>query len=134
MTAAVEPAAKMNARLVSFMECPHMRLMDAAVVRHAGAARCGHCAPYHALIGIQISKPPNPVSGSNSSPKRSKLGASATSCPDCGSHLLQIVLTVRRIDEMCSRWENTAYFCGPIRTRLKATGRSEKSVTSTPAM
>src|SRR5258708_4517371 len=65
---------------------------------------------------------------------RSKFGASATSCPDSGSHLLQIVMIVRRMVEICSRWENTAYLCGPIRTRLKPAGRSEKSVTSTPAM
>src|SRR5216684_4596036 len=83
----------------------------------------------HVLIGIQISKMPVPVGKSNASPKRSKPGASAASCPESGSHLVQIVQTVRRMAEMCSRWANTAYFCSPSRRRLKAVGSPEKSAT-----
>src|SRR5262245_32113930 len=59
-------------------------------------------------------------------------GASASSCPDSGNHLFQIVIQLLRIVEMCSRWENTAYFCAGILTCANSAGSSEKSDTSTP--
>lgn len=56
---------------------------------------------YRSLFkGSHISTRPRPVTELKFSPYSSKFGASSTSRPDSGSHLLQIVVHVLRIVEM----------------------------------